>query len=958
MRYTIPAVTNSQETNVLWDTTRQSSLLVPLDIRASDRLRTIVLSLHCRKRTGFRFHLDLLAPDAANCYRVDITVEWQGDNELLLPSCSVPEDQSYNEFYLPISAIKAQGSPAGWAGIGAILLHADEPGRDDLITLRRVLFSESHLPRPITPYEDAIETFFVQSFCHPSEWVVRSSLPQGQFDLEQIWFWQQVVARRPDVGDWVTIERGYPGGIDLAPYDRLAALVSWEKTATCDIECSLDGTWVTLVQGRHGINDYAELVAGLGDARRLGALRIRMASLAKGAPSLVGVISWILLRKRGVSDEEVRAHGAHGDPGLSARATPGAVEEESLPVGLFMSRDELPALRRRVREGLAKAMWDKLKARADGALEYDPGPHIGAYLPIRGGSSLSRRFSVQAPAWDETMMDLATAYLVTEEIRYAAQAKRIVITACRCGSWDIALQSSYPRGIWGYRAPFYPTHMAEAMAYAVDCIAPTLSDAERELIDQNLIHKAIFNIEEYLDRATYCRTMNQGVVFAVGGILAVLLVSSRHPEIEPKIKKLGDYLHSVLDAYFDEDGATDEGPGYWNYTIGRGIRGLLPLARHDRKPVSAKVTPKLARSLDYLLCMRSQIAEGKAYLNVSDAHYAPTGMPSDVLLFFANQLGRADALAIWREQFGTPETVPSDPLSVLFFDPDRDVPAAPELPLLRTFRGMQRVLWRGGWKVGDTLLMFSSGPWGTGHDHLDKHHLILEACGERMLLDRGIADYSDPICPQMKTTWSHNTVTVDGRDQVFSNRAKAARLATIVERDDYGYLASEAAPAYANLAGFRRELLFVRPEYFVLADTVSGAPGLVEWHWHSALPPEASDGGLVFRGQKGSLRMHIATPEAWQWQVEEIRTDVEGVTDHHVSMRFAEAQREYRFIALLIPLAAGAEQSVRIAPRAQGTDELCTIERAGTTDVLLRPRSGEERLIRLRRHGRRESGPA
>ena len=44
-------------------------------------------------------------------------------------------------------------------------------------------------------------------------------------------------------------------------------------------------------------------------------------------------------------------------------------------------------------------------------------------------------------------------------------------------------------------------------------------------------------------------------------------------------------------------------------------------------------------------------------------------------------------------------------------------------------------MWRTGWKAGDTLLMFESGIWGTGHEHFDKNQFLLEAFGERMALD-------------------------------------------------------------------------------------------------------------------------------------------------------------------------------------------------------------------------------
>jgi len=77
----------------------------------------------------------------------------------------------------------------------------------------------------------------------------------------------------------------------------------------------------------------------------------------------------------------------------------------------------------------------------------------------------------------------------------------------------------------------------------------------------------------------------------------------------------------------------------------------------------------------------------------------------------------------------------------------------------------------------------------------------------------------------MKTTWSHNTVTVDGRDQGSRTARPRRRLERLVEADRYAYLSSEAAAALPELgASAARSSTRVRIG-FVLADTVTGAQG-------------------------------------------------------------------------------------------------------------------------------------
>lgn len=927
------------QNNTTWCADDSPSVVIAIEPPPTADVQTIRMTLDVARRTGFRFNLDFLAPDAANCYRVEITVEWAGQNTIYLPISRTWRGEKITN--PPVRAVREIGQPCAWGGVRAVRFSRDEPARGDKITLRAIEFSERVLPRPVNPYEDLLESFFLHGFWHPESWTVQSNLPAARRRLELFWFWAHAIMEQPAAGDWISIERQYPGGIPLADYESVIALVSLDKGVACEIALLLEGAWVTA--GHYaGISNFDELVAPTGGARRLDGVRLRMTYRGESMPLLTGNLSWIMLRRKGADPLRIRRHGGCFAALPATRPTPGKLEEEGLEIGLYLSGDNLPALRAKAGAGLGQAMWDKIKAAADLALKHDPEPFIGEYLPIRRGESLTRGFVEEAPRWGMMMSQLGLAYLVTGEEKYAWQCKRIVLAACRCAEWGTAFIDRFPAGIWGYRAPFFPAHTAGEVATAADMISNHLSKEEREFIDRALIEKGLFWIEAYLDRADYCRYINQGVVFAANGILAALMAERRHPAVRALREKLTAYMLQTLDNYLDEDGASGEGPAYWSYTIGQAITALLPIARVMGRPVRELLPEKFRRTIEYPLYLRSQAGADGALLNLGDAGYGGQ-LASPILLFFARDMQRLEALTLWQEQYGRPGAAPDDALSFLLFDPQL-LPAPVALSLSKHLRGTDRIFWRSGWRSGDTLFLFESGKWGPDHHHFDKHQFLLEAFGERIFIDRGMCDYSNPLSTSLHYTWCHNTVTVDRKDQASRSRQPAATLEALEETDTYRYLCSEAGLAYNNLRLFRREVLFVRSRYFVLADEIDGIDGKLEWHFHCGLPPERTEDGFLLRGKRGDLIFRLLSPEEWHWQVERLLTDVDLKTDpampashgsdYHLAITPAVQNPRACLLAVLFPVAAG-EGPVVIDSVGSGEERRLIIRYEDVRDELL-----------------------
>jgi hypothetical protein len=138
---------------------------------------------------------------------------------------------------------------------------------------------------------------------------------------------------------------------------------------------------------------------------------------------------------------------------------------------------------------------------------------------------------------------------------------------------------------------------------------------------------------------------------------------------------------------------------------------------------------------------------------------------------------------------------------------------------------------RSGWDRQARWLLFDAGPFGSGHQHEDKLHLIAYAYGRPLLVDAGNYMYDQSRWRRyVLSTRGHNTIRVNSEDQ---NRR--ADRATWVLREPFQPLdnlwATQnafdfAVGRYTSGYGAKRAIqvvhtravVFVKPDYWVVAD--------------------------------------------------------------------------------------------------------------------------------------------
>jgi hypothetical protein len=130
-------------------------------------------------------------------------------------------------------------------------------------------------------------------------------------------------------------------------------------------------------------------------------------------------------------------------------------------------------------------------------------------------------------------------------------------------------------------------------------------------------------------------------------------------------------------------------------------------------------------------------------------------------------------------------------------------------------------------------LLFDAGPFGSGHQHEDKLHLVLCAYGRPLLLDAGNYMYDRSRWRRyVLSTRGHNTIRVDDQDQcrhadhgtwvlpqpfrpLRNTWASTDQLDYAVGRCDSGY-----GPKRAIRVVHTRAVLFVKPDYWLVVDTL------------------------------------------------------------------------------------------------------------------------------------------
>lgn len=164
----------------------------------------------------------------------------------------------------------------------------------------------------------------------------------------------------------------------------------------------------------------------------------------------------------------------------------------------------------------------------------------------------------------------------------------------------------------------------------------------------------------------------------------------------------------------------------------------------------------------------------------------------------------------------------------------------------RAFLNAGYFVMRSGWESDANYAVFDGGLPGYGHQHQDKLNLVIWAFGRELLFDNGGGAYEQSKWRAYSVdTFSHNTILVDGKGQRRPYRPEESCVsrspvdARWNSTETYDFVAATYDQGYgtetSRPATHTRRILFIKPDIFVVADTLVPNDSLLHSYqarWH------------------------------------------------------------------------------------------------------------------------------
>jgi len=504
---------------------------------------------------------------------------------------------------------------------------------------------------------------------------------------------------------------------------------------------------------------------------------------------------------------------------LVGDAPAGEILEESCPAKLLLARDEIPALREKVRTGPPKLWWEQLRQWADGL-------DVAKWNPQHGTAPLDfeSHMNFDIPS-------MGVSFLISGDPKYAATCKAMMHKMI---DW-------VPEGDQGFEWRYWKAGgvglQAAPFCMGYDCIYSTLTEDERRMLRNVLVRRAAYPLYGFLSqeiKGLDPKTIeNQGYNAICGLLFCALTLRGHHPDAEAwremALRLVGYGLQSV-----EYDGSINDEIGYMFSWMGNLPLMLDAVARSDGTDLWRR--GGFHKSFDFLLAqtLPSEVFDPQAAYDarrqgkqvpLSFWHWAEPAScnfyPS-ALLAFASKFQNPGYLWLWRRLNidGQGQPIGTGGIfSILRWDSHIAAGQPPHIPPAAVFPRHSHVYLRTGQTSGDVLLT-------AGQDTLD-----IYGYGENWLISSGGRQDGCSI-HNNRFAWSHNTVFIGDNTstyirpiRAFWDGPSAAWFRLGVARKDEFVFIGYVDHFYSDVKRNDREVLLMRPSghlpaYVLVTDTI------------------------------------------------------------------------------------------------------------------------------------------
>lgn len=544
---------------------------------------------------------------------------------------------------------------------------------------------------------------------------------------------------------------------------------------------------------------------------------------------------------------------------------------------LYLAESRFVQLKKAI-SGSHRALWEKVKAQADLAVETGP-PAYTAEEDRSGKEQLWQRNV------GNIMPAIALAWRLTGNRAYLESAQAWATASCGYRTWGLDRLDGLELAAG---------HQMFGLAIIYDWCYDDLDPKVRNTIRETLIRRTQTMFEAAALEKVWWHDiyLHNHLWVKISAMAAVGIALFGEADQAP------DWIGLPLTKFrrtvevLGRDGASNEGVGYWGY----GLEYLLKFLDLARTCLGVDLydTDALKNTAYYRLYMALPEKAWTPKNNIVDIADCPRGNwygPDYLLRHLATTYrdGHAQRLA---QQLDDANVTDGSArwLNLVWFDPTL-APKTPEgLPTLRHFDDIDIVSARTNWSGGESLLVFKCGPYighsairefskspGGSHAHPDAGHFSLFGQGEWLIRDDGYV---------AKFTAHHNALIIDGKGQLgegrtwFSGREpleakscpRITHVATAPGTDHIAGNSTEAYPEALGLRNHQRHLLFLKPDVLIVADDVEMARDAdLELRFFPEYAPEQSGNGICFAtGDLSRLRIQLLTRNGNGFAVENV----------------------------------------------------------------------------------------
>lgn len=497
------------------------------------------------------------------------------------------------------------------------------------------------------------------------------------------------------------------------------------------------------------------------------------------------------------------------------------------------------------------------------------------------------------------VLNLALAYLLSRQERYADTARRWIKTAISYHHWGKERMPDHDLD-----AAWLLFGLGLGYNWLKDVLPSDERDALRDklILQGNKLYDFALASEGKWWSSAYWQNHNW-ICYGGLAVAAYALFNECGEAGSWAARAQDNFIRSL--SYMAEDGSNYEGPVYWRY----GVIWFLIYANLLQQETGEDLHDSdfLRNTFYYRLYLSGPNLVDTA--NFGDCHDRRSAHTAAVYARLASlyDIGEAQWLyhhfyrsGEWEregaEGLVKPGLWAESGLEFLWYQPDVEASPIEALPRSRTFPDLGLVTMRSSWHANAVTMAFKCGTpnglkawhsghalnhsrkWQTlsaGHDHPDANSLILIKGDDYIAVDDGYA--------KEKRTRNHSTLLINGRGQYAEGTKNAfrgldeswcARLEASLEFDDVVYARGEAARAYdrdLRLRQFTREALFLAGDAVVVRDSVSAdLPHHYEWLLQTDAPPKENGRGcFTINSGKTKCHLHVLQPNKTTHQVHE-----------------------------------------------------------------------------------------